>query len=137
MLTFREAGVIYEYKIILQNKILMPRLIKSESLGGWVGGSGPGSSIFNLPCDSNVQSAGRAIAFELSLANFSCKWPHKQTFLLFREALFLLQPFTSAAGKQSQTICHEKVWLCSNERGNLQKQKVMDWGMGPGLQPLV
>ena len=55
MLTFREAGVICEYKIILQNKILMPRLIKSESLGGWVGGSGPGSSIFNLPCDSNVQ----------------------------------------------------------------------------------
>ena len=55
MLTFREAGVICEYKIILQNKILMPGLIKSESLGGWVGGSSPGSSIFNLPCDSNVQ----------------------------------------------------------------------------------
>ena len=47
--------MICEYKIILQNKILMPGLSKSESLGGWVVGSGPGSSIFNLPCDSNVQ----------------------------------------------------------------------------------
>lgn len=55
MLTFREAGMICEYKIILQNKILMPGLSKSEYLGGWVGGSGPGSSTFNLPCDSNVQ----------------------------------------------------------------------------------
>lgn len=68
------------------------------------------------PCDSSVQSAWRTIAFELSLANFSCKWPHKQTFLVFRAALFLLQLFAFVAGNQPQTICHERLWLCSKER---------------------
>ena len=78
-----------------------------------------------------MQSAWRTIAFELSLAKFSCKWPHKQTFLGFRAALFLLQLCAFAAGKQPQTICHRRAWLCSNERGYLQKQRVAGLGHGP------
>lgn len=47
-------------KIISKHKTLTPRLIKSGPL--WVGGAG--ISIFNLPCDFNVQPRLRTTVLE-------------------------------------------------------------------------